>query len=128
VDDTYSWFRDLVRTRRNMSEAEARLVSDGRVFSARQALPLKLVDQLGSEQDAVEWLERERQVPRGLPVTDWKPRGPSTFSLWTAAAFGADLFGLDRAAATLRTAAGAVSAAELTGLLALWQPGRSVDR
>ncbi|MDB5592911.1 signal peptide peptidase SppA [Enterovirga sp.] len=128
VDDTYSWFRDLVRTRRNMSEAEARLVSDGRVFSARQALPLKLVDQLGSEQDAIEWLERERQVPRGLPVTDWKPRGPSTFSLWTAAAFGADLFGLDRAAATLRTAAGAVSAAELTGLLALWQPGRSVDR
>ncbi|WP_375458164.1 signal peptide peptidase SppA [uncultured Enterovirga sp.] len=127
VNDTYGWFKDLVRTRRNMSDAEVATVADGRVFSARQALPLKLVDELGSEREAIAWLERDRQVARGLPVRDWKPRGPSNFSLWTAAAFGADLFGLDRAAAAIRSGAGTMSAAELTGLLALWQP-HSADR
>lgn len=127
VDDTYGWFKDLVRTRRNMSEAEVVAVSDGRVFSARQALPLKLVDELGSERDAIAWLERDRQVAPGLPVRDWKPKGPSNFSLWTAAALGADLFGLDHAASAIRSTAGAASATQLSGLLVLWQPP-SADR
>lgn len=122
VNDTFGWFKNLVQTRRNMSDQEVAVVSDGRVFSARQALPLKLVDELGSERDAIAWLERDRHVARGLPIRDWKPKGPSNFSLWTAAAFGADLFGLDGAAAALRSAARAASAAELTGLLVLWRP------
>ena len=106
----------------DLSEQEVAAVSDGRVFSARQALPLKLVDELGSERDAIAWLERDKQVQRGLPVRDWKPKGPSNFSLWTAAALGADLAGLERAASLIRQAAGATAASELSGLLALWQP------
>lgn len=127
VNDTYGWFKDLVRNRRGMSESELAAVSDGRVFSARQALPLKLVDELGAEREAVAWLERDRNVAPGLPVRDWKPKGPSNFSLWTAAAVGADLFGLDGAASAIRSAAGAASATQLTGLLVLWQP-HSADR
>lgn len=122
VNDTYGWFKDLVRTRRGLSDAELAVVSDGRVFSARQGLPLKLVDQLGAEPDAVAWLEREKGVKAGLPVRDWKPAGPGGLSLWTAAASGADLFGLDRAASALRALAGAAGAVEMSGLLALWQP------
>ena len=122
VDDTYSWFKDLVRTRRHMSETELSAVSDGRVFSARQGLPLKLIDELGSERDAIAWLEHERNVSPNLPVRDWKPRGSSGFSLWSAAAFGADLAGLEELAATIRSAAGASAAAKLDGLLVLWRP------
>lgn len=127
VNDTYAWFKDLVQSRRRMSAGELSAVSDGRIFSARQGLPMKLVDQLGSERDAVAWLESDRNVPRGLPVRDWKPASSSTFSLWSAAAFGADAFGLDRLASALRTATDAAAGARLEGLLVMWQP-RTSDR
>ena len=127
VNDTYSWFKALVQSRRSLSDSELAAVSDGRVFSARQGLPLKLIDELGTERDAVAWLERERRVPAGLPVRDWKPRGASNFSLWSTAAFGADLFGLDRLAHAIRSATGSAASGELNGLLVLWRPN-AADR
>ena len=50
-------------------------MADGRVFTGRQALTLKLVDELGEERDAIAWLEREKGVAKDLPVRDWEPRG-----------------------------------------------------
>src|SRR5215211_7818124 len=99
VSDTYDWFKRLVAERRKLDETQLGVVSTGQIFSGRQGVPLKLIDQLGSERDAVAWLEREKGVRRDLPVHDWKPRDSSRFDLWTAAAFGADLLGLDEAAA-----------------------------
>lgn len=122
VNDTYAWFKDLVKSRRGMTDQEIAVVADGRVFSARQALPLKLVDQLGSERDAIAWLESDRKVAPNLPVRDWKATGPSRFSLWSAAAIGADLAGLAGVAEAIRGAAGTAARADLSGLLALWQP------
>lgn len=124
VNDTFGWFKDLVASRRGMSPDQLAAVSDGRVFSARQGLPLRLVDQLGTERDAIAWLERDRNVPANLPVSDWKPRGSSGFSMWSAVAFGADLAGFEGLALQLRSAS---AAAKLDGLLALWQP-QSIDR
>lgn len=122
VNDTYGWFKDLVKSRRGMSDQEVAVVADGRVFSARQALPLKLVDELGGEREAIAWLEKEKKVTPNLPVRDWKATGPSRFSLWSAAAFGAELVGLSEVAVALRGASGTVAAGELSGMLALWQP------
>jgi protease-4 len=125
VNDTYSWFKNLVSERRGIAGEQLATVSDGRVFSARQGLPLKLVDQLGTERDAIAWLEREKGVPGKLPVRDWKPRGSSAFSIWSLAAFGADLAGFGDLATSLRSAA--LGTAKLDGLLAVWQP-RPLDR
>ena len=122
VNDTYAWFKDLVKTRRGMSDQQLAAVSDGRVFSARQGLALKLVDELGTERDAVAWLERERKVPVNLPVRDWKTTGPSRFSLWSAAAVGADLAGLSGLSDAIRQAASSAGRSEVSGLLVLWQP------
>ncbi|HMO27994.1 signal peptide peptidase SppA [Enterovirga sp.] len=122
VNDTYAWFKDLVKSRRGLTDQQLAAVSDGRVFSARQAMPLKLVDELGTERDAIAWLERERKVPANLPVRDWKATGPSRFSLWSAAAFGADAAGLAGLAEAIRTAADPAGRVEMSGLLALWQP------
>jgi protease-4 len=126
VNDTYAWFKDLVKSRRGLSDQELAAVSDGRVFSARQGLPLKLVDELGAERDAVAWLEKTRGVAPNLPVRDWKATGPSRFSFWSAAAFGAELAGLSPLSDAIRHAADGASRAEMTGLLAVWQP--SLDR
>jgi protease-4 len=122
VDETYTWFKNLVADRRKMSPQELAAVSDGRVFSARQGIGLKLVDELGAERDAIAWMEKTRGVTANLPVRDWKPRGSAGFTLWTAAAFGADLVGFDQFAAALRNAGTTASAGKLDGLLAIWQP------
>ena len=52
VADSYAWFKNLVRERRNLDEAELAKVSDGRVFTARQGVPLKLVDLIGGQREA----------------------------------------------------------------------------
>ena len=122
VNDTHEWFRRLVAERRKLDVAQLGAVATGQVFNGRQSLPLKLVDHLGSERDAVAWLEREKGVRRDLPVRDWRPRDSSRFDLWTAAAVGADLLGWREIAVRLRQGGAAAQLATLDGLLALWQP------
>src|SRR5437016_3410498 len=56
VRDSYAWFRGLVKERRGMDDALLEKVADGRVFTGRQAVDLKLVDQVGDEKTAVAWL------------------------------------------------------------------------
>ena len=56
VKDSYDWFRGLVRDRRNLDPELLAKVSDGRVFTGRQALTRKLVDTLGGEKEALAWL------------------------------------------------------------------------
>jgi protease-4 len=122
VDETHLWFKRLVKERRGFSDSQVEAVSTGRIFGGQSSRELRLVDQLGSERDAVAWLERERGVAKDLPVRDWKPRSDSSFSLWSWAAVGADLFGLDTAAERLRRIATSASAGQLDGLLAVWHP------
>jgi ClpP class serine protease len=54
--DSYDWFVGLVEERRPLSRAEVLAVADGSIFTGRQALERKLVDELGGEEQAVEWL------------------------------------------------------------------------
>ncbi|HEY8565512.1 MAG TPA: signal peptide peptidase SppA [Beijerinckiaceae bacterium] len=125
VNDTYGWFKGLVAERRQMNEGQVAAVSTGQIFSGRQGLSLKLVDELGGEREAVAWLERERNVAKDLPIRPWRPRSDrSNFDLWTAAAFSADLVGLDGLAASLRRAS-AHQSLTVDGLLAVWQPSIS---
>jgi len=123
VGDTYAWFKGLVADRRKMTEKELATVSDGRVFSGRQSVPLKLVDGLGGERQAIAWLESERGVAKDLPVLDWKPKAKSDFQLWSALGFGADLVGLDGVAARLRQVGDETAGLAQGGLLVLWRPG-----
>ena len=72
VKDSYAWFRGLVKERRGMDDALLEKVADGRVFTGRQAVELKLVDQLGDEKAAVAWLVAEKKIKSDLPVRDYK--------------------------------------------------------
>jgi protease-4 len=128
VDDSYAWFKGMVKDRRKLDDAELAKVSDGRVFTGRQAINLKLVDALGNERTALAWLEREKNVPANTPVRDVSltPRfGELSFihlAAWTFQAFGLSAF------AQRIEEWGAVRAVErlnLDGLLALWHPANS---
>src|SRR5437762_7024651 len=74
VMDSYAWFRAMVKERRNMDDALLQRVADGRVFTGRQGVELKLVDQLGNEKEALAWLAREKNVDAKLPVRDYQLR------------------------------------------------------
>ena len=47
IADSFAWFKDLVKERRKMSDDELARVDDGRVFTGRQGIPLKLADAIG---------------------------------------------------------------------------------
>jgi protease-4 len=54
LDDVYQQFLEAIMQGRGIEEEKLRELADGRIFSGKQALELKLVDQLGSIQDALE--------------------------------------------------------------------------
>jgi protease IV len=125
VMDSYAWFRGLVKERRRIDGEALGRVADGRVFTGRQAIDLKLVDELGDERSAVAWLVKERGIDPATPVRDWRVRSRfSDFSFLHPLAAAFDLLGLGSLARRLEDA-GTVRAIEqlnLDGLLVLWHP------
>ncbi len=127
VKDQYAWFKDLVKTRRGMDDAALEKVADGRVFTGRQAVPLKLVDELGDETAAVAWLAAAKNISASTPVRDYRlaPRFSDMSFLRLAASLTLEAVGLDGLAQRLG-ASGSIASIDrlgLEGLLALWQPG-----
>jgi protease-4 len=125
VSDSYAWFKDLVKNRRNLNDAQITAVADGRVFTGRQGVGLKLVDDLGNEKTALAWLEKEKKIPASTRVRDYslEPRF-SELSFLHVAAWTFEVVGLSAMAQRIE-AWGAVQAVErlnLDGLLALWHP------
>ena len=124
VSDSFDWFKGLVRDRRKLDDAGLASVSDGRVFTGRQALGLHLVDHLGGESDAVAWLENERGVAKGLKVEDWKAsRSLERLGFVRAAGVLARQLGFDGVAAVLEQAGAATEIGRLDGLVSVWQAG-----
>jgi protease-4 len=126
VSDSYTWFRNLVKARRQLDDAALERVADGRVFTGRQGVALKLIDELGDERAAVAWLAKEKSIDPKTPVRDYPLR--DRFSdlpfLHTAVVATLDAVGLGSFARRLEEW-GAVQAIErlnLDGLLALWHP------
>jgi protease IV len=123
IRDNFDWFRTLVRDRRKLTEGELAGIADGRVFTGRQAVPLKLIDATGTETDAITWLETEKKLTKGLPVRQWKrapPDGP--FGVFGAAAALAEQLDWPLLSTMLRQGEQLESAAKLDGILFLWRP------
>jgi protease-4 len=129
VKDSYDWFRNMVRDRRKMDDATLQRVTDGRVFTGRQGVELKLVDELGNEQTGIDWLAKEKGIKADTPVRDWqlKPRFSDLTILHLATRIVLEAVGLNAFAERLE-ALGSLQAVErlnLDGLLALWHPPAS---
>jgi len=95
ITDSYNWFVDIVADRRKLARAEALRLADGRVFTGRQALDAKLIDEIGGEGEAIAWLGSAKGVDVKLPVRDWKPVRPGqgffsadAIGLWIARQLG----------------------------------------
>ncbi len=126
VLDAYAWFRDLVRDNRKLEGADLERVADGRVFSGRQGLELKLLDELGEEKEALAWLARAKNIDPKLPVRDYELQ--SKFRdlpfLHVAAVSTLEAVGMTALARRIEDwgTVRAIERLNLDGLLALWHP------
>jgi protease-4 len=114
VDDSFSWFVDIVAERRGMSRADVLPLADGRILTGNQALGDKLIDEVGGEDEAIAWLDKTKGIKANLPVTT---RYPTAQPGW--AGIGRWLGGEARGALGL-PADGPIA---LDGLVSLWQVG-----
>jgi protease IV len=64
VDDVHNQFIEAISTGRELSIEDVKKVADGRIFSGRQALEYKLVDQLGGFEDSLEFLKKSLQLTK----------------------------------------------------------------
>ncbi len=128
VADSYAWFKGLVAERRGLQGAELDAAADGRVFTAHQALPMRLVDELGDERTARAWLAKTKGVSDKLRVRDWHSGRAGDEFGWLHLGAGAwlDRLGLAGLARFVNAAGDIAATSRLDGLLALWHP-RSGD-
>jgi protease-4 len=99
-------------------------LEQGRIFSGREALTKKLVDEIGGEPEAQRWLEDKRNVEKDLNVIDWKPSSSESWGLSASlsTAFG-NLFGAEgRQVAEFMARTRAFGTLGLDGMLSVWQP------
>jgi protease-4 len=70
--DSYDWFVGIVDERRPFDRMQTLALADGSVFTGRQALQNKLIDEIGGEPEALAWL-RGKGLGEKLEVIEWKP-------------------------------------------------------
>lgn len=70
IYEVYDYFVELVAARRKLDIEYVKKLADGRIYSGRQALDLKLIDAIGNEDTAKNWLEKEKGIAGNLLVKD----------------------------------------------------------
>jgi protease-4 len=121
VQDAKGWFVGLVGKRRDIEPSSVPGLTDGRIYSGRQAVELKLADEIGDEKAAMSWLIKERNVPSRLKIVDWKPAAQSSGLFgWLFQSLAASI-GLS--AEKISDLASQISATlKLDGLVSVWHP------
>lgn len=108
VLDLFEFFVDLVVERRPLDRAQVLQLADGRVYTGRQAVANGLIDAIGGEAEARDWLAAEKQIPRNIRVITVKPKTEGTaLSEALSGLTGKSLFS---------------NALTLDGLLSVWHP------
>jgi protease-4 len=80
IDDIYTWFLEVFAERRGLSLEVARGLADGRAYTGRQALALDLIDDIGGEREALQWLAETHGIPSDTPILDLdREDDPGTF-------------------------------------------------
>ncbi len=115
VMDMYDQFVTMVADGRHMPPDKVRALADGRAYTGRQALQLGLVDELGGEPAARDWLAGHRGVPTSLPIENVELGGPIQRALGTALGGVTEVL--------LKSVL--FQGLKLDGVWALWQPSGS---
>jgi len=72
--DLHGQFVSMVAAGRKLPREQVEALADGRIYTGKQALDLKLVDAIGGEPEARAWLASAHGIPADLRVRDLDPR------------------------------------------------------
>jgi protease-4 len=124
VNEGFAWFVSMVESRRGIKAADVAGLQQGRIFSGREALTVKLVDEIGGESEALGWLHAKRGIDKTLKVVTWKPTAESDWALSrSAASVAGDAAGAGAVAAFKRIGQDAgLERLTLDGMISVWQP------
>lgn len=70
IHDFYNRFVDMVAERRKLSRDRVVELADGRVYSGHAAVANKLIDAIGGEDEAMDWLVANRHIRKDLDIKD----------------------------------------------------------
>ena len=120
--DSYDWFVGLVAERRSMTKPQVLALADGSIFTGRQALANKLIDEVGGEDEAVAWLAT-KGVDANLKVVEWKDtdRGGGWLFSKALARTVSRMLGLPENGSDMLDELGA-DRLFLDGLVSVWHP------
>lgn len=62
IDEAYDQFVEIVSEGRKMGEKKVRKLADGRIYTAKQALDVGLIDKIGTFEEAIEDMKTEYQL------------------------------------------------------------------
>jgi len=79
INDTYEDFVSAVAKGRKLSRAAVKKAADGRIYTGNQALKLKLVDQLGDSNIALDKLKKMTQLGKSAKIKDFMKPGLNDF-------------------------------------------------
>ncbi len=88
VNESRDWFVALVSERRPGVNAVLEEIKTGRIYTGRQALQVGLVDKIGDEDVARDWM-LDKGVPKELGVVEWKPQDSSSIFSLRGISYGA---------------------------------------
>jgi protease-4 len=88
INRFYGRFVELVALSRKLDEAKVRSVADGRIYTAREALSLGLVDEVGYLEDAIAAAKSAAGLKEAKVVTYHRPRQYRATIYSTASTFG----------------------------------------
>jgi protease-4 len=110
IQSGFDMFVRMVMESRKMNESLVRRLSDGRIYTGSQAVEHGLVDAIGGEKEALEWLHKKYPAMQKLPVKDFllKPRKGAFEELYAKVLAGGNSL---------------TSLLTTQGLMVLWQPG-----
>jgi protease IV len=124
VAESQRWFVGLVASRRGIDTGSVAGLEQGRVYSGREAVANKLVDQIGGEEEAVKYLVEKRNIPKGLKVVDFKPKAESGWGVLGVSMGALGWLLGERTAGEighLLETSEALGRLRLDGLVSLWQ-------
>ena len=70
VNYSFDWFISIIKKNRNINQSVLDLVSDGRTLTGGMALDLGLIDGIGTEKEALKYLEINYPDFKDLPIID----------------------------------------------------------
>jgi len=113
VNGSLDWFVSIVAEGRKIEVAKARRLANGEVFTGKESLQNGLIDALGGEEAALEWLQTNRGIGKNLEIVDWSEHNEQ---------------GLDKLNISLKAFSGLLglsinsNADVSSGLMAIWSP------